>query len=217
MASPSVPASTILDSLAWRYATKAFDPSKKVSDADFEALKASLVLTPSSFGLQPWGFVVVEDAAKREALLPHSWGQRQVVDASHLIVIAARTDIDETFVDTFLKRIIEVRGVDPSTLDEYRGMILGFMGAMDAPAIANWAKLQTYIALGQLMTTAALMGIDACPMEGFVPAEYDRILGLAEHNLTTAVLCPVGYRSDADWLAPMAKVRNTPESLFTTI
>ncbi len=206
---------TILDALNWRYATKAFDPAKKIPADQWAALEESLVLTPSSFGLQPWEFVIVENPEVREQLVPHSWNQRQVADASHLLVIALRTDIDEAYVDHFVKRVEEVRGEPGFTA--YRDMMVGFINNLDAEGVKQWGKLQTYIALGQFMSVAAMMGIDACPMEGFVAAQYDEILGFKEKNLTTAVLCPAGYRSDEDKYASLPKVRFEKSNLISRI
>lgn len=206
---------TILDALKWRYATKVFDPAKKIPADRWAALEESLVLTPSSFGLQPWEFVIVEDAGIREQLVSHSWNQRQVADASHLLVIALRTDVDEAYVDHFVKRVEEVRG-EPG-FSGYRDMMVGFINQLDAEGVKQWGKLQTYIALGQFMTVAAMMGIDACPMEGFVAAKYDEILGFAEKNLTTAVLCPAGYRSEEDKYASLPKVRFEQDSMISRI
>lgn len=203
----------ILDALKWRYATKVFDPEKKIPEAEWKALEESLVLTPSSFGLQPWEFVVVEDREVREQLVAHSWNQRQVADASHLLVIALRTDVDESYVDRFVSRVEEVRGEPGFT--GYRDMMVGFIQNLDEEGVKQWGKLQTYIALGQFMSVAAMMRIDTCPMEGFVAAEYDRILGFEERRLTTAVLCPAGYRADEDKYAHLPKVRFEADDVIT--
>ena len=195
----------ILDALRWRYATKVFDPEKKIPGDVWSKLEESLVLTPSSFGLQPWEFVVVEDQEVREKLVEHSWNQRQVADASHLLVIALRTDVDESYVDRFVSRVEEVRGEPGFT--GYRDMMVGFIQKLDDEGVKQWGKLQTYIALGQFMSVAAMLGIDTCPMEGFVASEYDQLLGFEERQLTTAVLCPAGYRSEEDKYAHLPKVR----------
>ncbi len=212
----AIPSQQILDSLNWRYATKVFDPAKKISPQDWEALEESLVLTPSSFGLQPWEFVIVENPEIREQLVEFSWNQRQVADASHLLVIAIRTDIDEDWVDHFVSRIEEVRG-DQGAFTGYRDMMAGFIGNLDEEGAKQWAKQQTYIALGQFMTCAALMDIDACPMEGFVAPKYDEILGLKERNLTASVLCPAGYRAEEDKYALLPKVRFPKEQMISRI
>ncbi|MDA7921366.1 NAD(P)H-dependent oxidoreductase [Verrucomicrobiales bacterium] len=212
----AIPSQQILDSLNWRYATKVFDPAKKISSADWNALEESLILTPSSFGLQPWEFVLVENPSIREQLVKFSWNQRQVADASHLLVIAIRTDIDAKWVDHFVSRVEEIRG-DQGAFTGYRDMMAGFVSNLDEDGVKQWAKLQTYIALGQFMTCAALMEIDACPMEGFVADQYDEILGFKDKNLTTAVLCPAGYRSDEDKYAHLPKVRFPKDQMISRI
>lgn len=208
--------SSVLEALEWRYATKIFDPTKKIPADHWDALLESLVLTPSSFGLQPWEFVVVENSEIREQLVAHSWNQRQVADASHLLVIAARTDIDHVWVDKFMARSGEVRG-DAGTFAGYRDIIVGFIEKMDSDAVLQWAKQQTYIALGQFMTSAALFGIDTCPMEGFSAAKYDEILGLGKKGLTASVLCPAGYRSAEDKYGALPKVRFLQNEMISVI
>lgn len=205
----------VLEALQWRYATKVFDPARKIPADQWAALEESLVLTPSSFGLQPWEFVIVENPEIREQLVAHSWNQRQVADASHLLVIALRTDVDEAYVDQFVKRVEEVRG-EPG-FSGYRDMMVGFIQQLDAEGVKQWAKLQTYIALGQFMSVAATMKIDTCPMEGFVAQKYDELLGFPEKNLTTAVLCPAGYRSAEDKYASLPKVRFEKDTLISRI
>ncbi len=205
----------ILDALRWRYATKVFNPEKKISEEDWAALEQSLVLTPSSFGLQPWEFVMVENQEVREQLVPHSWNQRQVADASHLLVIALRTDVDESYVDRFVSRVEEVRGEPGFT--GYRDMMVGFIQNLDEEGVKQWGKLQTYIALGQFMSVAAMMGIDTCPMEGFVASKYDEILGFEDRQLTTAVLCPAGYRSEDDKYGSLPKVRFEADKVISKL
>lgn len=201
-------ASDILSALNWRYACKVFDPSKKIPAEDWATLEASLVLTPSSFGLQPWKFLVIQDTALRESLVPHAWNQRQVADASHLVVMAVPKVMSEAYIDANLIRMAEVRGGTPDALMGFRKMLVGFRDGMEAKGeLEQWAKLQSYIALGQFMLAAALLGVDACPMEGFVPAKFDEILGLDKEGLTAAVLCPVGYRHPDDRYASLPKVR----------
>lgn len=210
--------SHLLDALNWRYATKAFDPARRIPDATWAALEQALVLSPSSFGLQPYRFVVVSDPATRVQLLPHAWGQKQVVDASHFVVFAARTDVKAADIDTFLERTAEVRGVSVESLAGYRGMMAGMLLSDGFKSIApHWAARQAYIALGNLMTTAALLGVDACPMEGFVPAEFDKLLGLAEQGYTTVVACALGYRAAEDKYATLPKVRFDHARLVTTV
>ena len=168
---------TILRQLQWRHATKKFDAAKRISDEDWTTLEQALILTPSSYGLQPWKFVVITDPATKAKLLPLSWGQRQVVDASHVVVFTIRQNLSEADIDKYLARIVEVRGGTLEALAGFRRMMVGGLlgGAMD---LNHWASLQAYIALGQFMTTAAMVGIDTCPMEGIEPAKYDEVLGL---------------------------------------
>lgn len=205
---------SLLNSLSWRYATKSFDPAKTIPDATWDAIEQSLVLTPSSFGLQPWKFLVVTRSETKQALLPHSWNQTQVCDCSHLVVLCAHTRISKNEVDAFLKSIAETRQTPIEKLSDYASLMHGFIDRMDENAIETWAKNQVYIALGQLMASAAVLGIDACPMEGIVPAEYDRVLGLDNSDFHAVVACPMGYRSDDDHHARAAKVRFPREKII---
>ena len=204
----SIPSSQLLDALRWRYATKAFAPGRKIPADTWSALEDSLVLSPSSFGLQPYRFLVITDRATRERLLPHAWGQRQVVDASHFVVFAARTSVTEAEIDTFIARIARTRGVTPESLASYRGMMTGMLLSDGfKPLVPHWTARQAYIALGNLLTSAALLGIDACPMEGFVPAEFDKVLALPAQGLASVVCCALGYRHADDKYAVAPKVR----------
>ncbi len=204
----SIPSSQLLDALRWRYATKAFDAKRKIPAEIWSALEESLVLSPSSFGLQPYRFLLIHDPATRERLLPHAWGQRQVVDASHFVVFAARTSVTEAEIDIFIAHIARTRGVTPESLASYRGMMTGtLLGDGFKPMAAHWTARQVYIALGNLLTSAALLGIDACPMEGFVPAEFDKVLGLPAQGLAAVVCCALGYRHADDRYAVAPKVR----------
>jgi nitroreductase len=198
----------LLTTLRWRYATKKFDPSKKIPAGTWAALEEALVLTPSSFGLQPWKFFVVEDPALRARLVPVSWGQTQTVDASHFVVFARRKDLPETEIDRYVARVAAVTGTPAETLGGYRGMMAGFrQKAQDEGWLNPWADRQVYIALGSFMTCAAALGVDACPMEGLDPAQYDEILGLAGTGFSTVVACAAGYRAADDAYAARPKVR----------
>ena len=208
----------LLDALQWRYATKVFDATKKIPADVWSALEQSLVLTPTSYGLQPYHFLIVQDAAKRAELLPNSWGQKQVVDCSHFIVFTARTEMKEADVDRFVKRSAEVRGVPAESLAAYRGMMLGDVVNGPRGKIAHeWAARQCYIALGNLMTAAAVLGVDACPMEGINPPEYDKILGLAGTGYKTVVALALGYRAASDKYASLAKIRFETSELVKVV
>jgi nitroreductase len=209
--------SELIDSLTWRYATKVFDANKKIPSETWNAIEESLILTPSSFGLQPWKFVIVTDPEVKAQLLPHSWNQQQVVDCSHLVVLAAQAPVTDKELDTFIDRTHELRGGDKADLQFYREMMGGFVAKMDDAQLLNWAKNQVYIALGQLMASAAALRIDACPMEGITPAEYDNILGLEGTGYFTTVACPLGYRSNEDKYATLPKVRYTSDQVIAHI
>jgi nitroreductase len=210
--------SQLLNALQWRYATKVFDGTKKIPADVWHALEQSLVLTPSSYGLPPYKFLVVQDATKRVALLPHSWGQKQVVDCSHYVVFLARTEMKEADVDKLIKRSAEIRKIPAEMLNGYRGMMLSDVVNGPRGKIAHeWATRQAYIALGNLMTCAAVLGVDACPMEGMVPAEYDKILNLHGTGYATVVACALGYRAAADKYAGLAKVRYEAGELVQTV
>lgn len=203
-----LPSSAVLDALKWRYATKKFDPARKIPAATWAALEESLVLTPSSYGVQPWKFLVIDDPALRARLLSASWGQKQVVDASHLVVFALRKDVDAAHLDRYMARTAEVRATTVEALAPFRKVIdQSLDGARAAGTLDNWQSRQLYIALGQFMLAAALLGIDTCPMEGLVPAQYDEILGLKGTEFTTLAACPAGYRAADDKYAATPKVR----------
>ncbi len=198
----------ILHALNWRYATKVFDSTKVIPADTWSALEESLVLTPSSYGLQPWKFLIIQDKKLREQLVPYSWRQRQVADCSHLVVMATKRTMTEADIDANLIRIAEVRGGTPDALAGFRKMLIGDVVTGErSQYITTWAKMQAYIALGQFMTACSLLQIDTCPMEGFIPEKYDEILGLEAQGFTTAVLCPAGYRHADDRYASLPKVR----------
>jgi nitroreductase len=218
MTSNTLPPTQLLSALQWRYATKVFDPARRIPDDTWAALQQSLVLAPSSFGLQPYRFLVVKDPAVRQSLVPHAWGQKQVVDASHFVVFAARTSVTEAEIDQFLRLVAESRTVAPESLASYRGMMTGMLLNPDFKSLVpHWTARQAYIALGGLMTSAALLGVDACPIEGFVPAEFDRILGLPARGLAAAVCCALGYRHPSDKYATLPKVRFPADTLIQSI
>ena len=197
----------LIASLSWRYATKKFDSTRKIPAATWDVIEESLVLTPSSFGLQPWKFLVIEDPGIRSNLCAESWKQPQVTEASHYIVFAARTDLNANDIDAWMSRMGEIQGGSPETRAPLKGMIEGFAQAMSHEARHGWNIRQTYIALGQLMACAAVLGIDACPMEGISAADYDKILGLEGSGYATVVGCALGYRAADDKYAAIPKAR----------
>ena len=208
----------IVQRLKWRYATKKFDPSRKISDDDWYALEQSLVLSPSSFGQQPWQFLVIRNSELRQQLQKHAWDQSQVTDASHLVVLAIKQGIDTDDVDRYIDRVSKVRDTPKDKLSGLENAIKGYLKDPPFPLdIDAWSTRQVYLALGFLIYSAALLGIDACPMEGFVPAEFDKILGLEEKGYASKVICALGYRSPEDKLAEQKKVRYETEEVVQYI
>ena len=203
-----LPIDAVLAALHWRYATKKFDASRKLSDEQWAKLEQSLLLSPSSYGMQPYKFIVITDPALKAQLKPFAFGQGQITDSSHLVVFAARLDVTEQDVENYMARIGEVRGVERAHLENYAAMIKG--DVVNGPrhaVIQEWTARQAYIALGELMTVAAVESIDVCPMEGFDTGKFDEILGLRAAGFRAVVLAAVGHRADDDGAASLPKVR----------
>lgn len=203
------------DVLNWRYATKIFDAEKKIPAEIWEALEDSLVLSPSSLGLQPWKFIDVRTPAVREKLKEVAWGQSQVTDASHLVVFAGSTNVDARLVEKNLQRIVEVRGVTMESLSGFGQMLLKQV-EKKPEVLANWAARQVYIALGEFMVSAAALGVDTCAMEGFDAEKFDEILGLKGTGFASLCTCAAGYRKDEDKYAHLAKVRFEKKDVLET-
>ena len=193
--------------LSFRYACKSFDADKELSLETKDALLQSLPMTPSSFGMQLWKFFIIEDPAIRQQLKEVSWGQTQVTDSDFHIVFAVETTFDEARIDKWVDLMAEIQDTPAESANGLRGAIKGFTADWTDEKKQEWAKLQSYIALGQFMTSAALLEVDTCPMEGIDHAAYDEILGLKAKGYTTAVACSVGYRSPEDKYASAPKAR----------
>ncbi len=208
MDQPLLSADAILAALHWRYATKKFDPARKLSDDQWRKLEAALLLSASSYGLQPYKFIVITDPALREQLQPAAYGQGQITDASHLIVFAARLNLTDDDVEHYMARISEVRGVERAHLEVFASRIKGSLvpGALPV-SVPEWCARQAYLALGNLLTVAALESIDVCPMEGFDNGKFDEILGLGAQGYRAVVLATVGHRAEDDGAANLPKVR----------
>lgn len=208
----------LLENLKWRYATKQFDPAKTIAPEIWTALEDALVLTPSSYGLQPWKFLIITSSELKEQLKPHSWNQSQVTDCSHYVVFAIKKNLTAEDVDRFIARTAEVRGGTVEAMAGYRNLIVSdLVDGARSFNINDWSTRQTYIALGNFMTSAALLGVDTCPMEGIEPVNYDRLLGLSAKGFTTVVACAAGYRSEADKYASLAKVRFPKSEILETL
>ncbi|MFA6077543.1 MAG: NAD(P)H-dependent oxidoreductase [Candidatus Paceibacterota bacterium] len=198
----------IKKALSWRYAVKTFDPAKKVTDSDLNTILESAHMAPSSFGIEAWKFIVVSNPEIRAKIRAVSYDQTKVTDASHLIVIARRTDVRENITRELVERTAKTQGKDISELKGLEDMVAGAISHKAGDAVDAWAQAQTYIPLGMMMETSALLGIDAGPMEGFSGAEIDEILGLKEKNLATVTMLALGYRGD-DEFADLPKTRRS--------
>lgn len=208
----------LIDALNWRYATKKFDPAKKIPADVWQALEQSLVLAPSSIGLQPWRFFIVTDAAMKVQLQAASYRQAQVSECSHFVVFTVRRDLDAEHVERHIARMIEVTGAAPESLVKFRTMTMKNLDQARAEGkLDTWQEHQVFIALGKFLASAAVLGVDTCPMEGIEPAKYNEMLGLAGSNYTTAVACAAGYRLSDDKYATMKKVRFKPEDVIVRI
>lgn len=207
----------LIEQLNWRYATKGFDPNKKISDKQLETLLEALRLTPSSFGLQPWHFFVVTDPQVREKLKGHSWNQNQITDASHVVVLCRKKEMTHDDIHHFLEDIVSTRGVTRDTLQGYEDIMKGFIENLGPEEQKNWMAKQVYIALGNLMTAAALIGVDTCPMEGFDSEAYDKELGLEAKGYKSVVVCPLGFRHHEDPLGSAQKVRFAHHKVVTKL
>ena len=206
--------SNILSAFNWRYATKHFDSSKKISTENLEILEKSLILSPSSFGLQPYKFLFVQNQEIRKKLTPHSWNQAQVEECSHLVVFLGRKKMDENYIDKFIGLTASERGISVEMLKDYKAMMMANLVGENARDVPNWAAKQAYIALGNLMTTAALINVDTCPMEGIDTAKYDEILNLQNSDYTTLCVCALGFRSLDDKYQNLKKVRFAKSDLI---
>ncbi|MGJ8723115.1 MAG: NAD(P)H-dependent oxidoreductase [Roseibacillus sp.] len=214
---PTLTNDQLLSAFNGRYATKAFDSSRALAEDTWTTLQESMQLSPSSFGLQPWHFIHIKSAELKEQLLPHTWGQKQVTDCSHYIVLCTRTDIEVPFVEEFISSTAEQRGVTKESLQGYQDVVVDFITQLTPAERVQWSQRQTYLALQRLMDAAALLGVDSCPIEGFVPEKYNEILDLPSKNLTASVCCALGYRSSEDKYAELAKVRYPIEKVFSQL
>lgn len=208
---------SIIQSLNWRYATKMFDPEQKVSDAYMGMLLEALRLSPSSFGLQFWKFVVVTNQELKNQLIEHSWGQKQVADCSHLLVFCKPAKVTAADVDRFVADMAKTREVPQESLAGYGNVMKGYIESSTPEKLSAWMDKQLYIALGVLHTVCAELKIDSCPMEGFSAEAYDKVLGLDAKGLKSVVVCPVGYRSSEDKYANVKKVRYPLEDVVEWI
>jgi len=209
--------SNFIKNANWRYATKKFDTTKKISKQDLETLKEAIRLSASSFGLQPYKVLIIENPELRAKLQPAAWGQSQIVDASQLIVFANITNFGETEIDVSIANTTKTRGLPADALKGYGDFMKSKIVALPEDVRNTWASKQTYLALGNLMNAASELKIDVTPMEGFEPAQVNEILGLGKLGLNTTLLATIGYRHEEDATQHYAKVRKSNEELFINL
>lgn len=205
----------ILEQMKWRYAVKKFDIEKILSDKKLARLKEAFNLTATSYGLQPISMVVVKNKTIQNQLLTHSFGQQQVVQASHVLVICITSKIDEEYITRHFEQVKQIRGVDDEILNPFKNSLIDDFSKKDHKEIKSWCVNQAYLAMGNLLTVCALEKIDSCPMEGFMPEAYDDVLDLKKKGLTSVLVLPIGYRAEDDMFAGFKKVRkNIDESVI---
>jgi len=209
--------SNYLENLNWRYATKKFDDTKKINETDLEFLKEAMQLSASSYGLQPYEILVIEDAELREKLKPAAWNQSQITDASQLIVIANKVGFGDELIDSYIENVSTVRELPLESLSNFSSFMKSKIGEFSIEQKAQWTQNQSYIVLGNLLSAAAEIKVDVCPMEGFDAKVFNEILELDKKGLNTAVIATIGYRSEEDDTQHYPKVRKEKEELFTTI
>ncbi|CAM1342913.1 NAD(P)H-dependent oxidoreductase [Tenacibaculum amylolyticum] len=198
---------TTIESLQWRYAVKKFDENKSLSEAQIETLKEAFNLTATSYGLQPVSLAIIKNKDIQQQLVAHSWNQQQVVQASHVLVICIPKEHTEKDVEKYFNLVKEIRNTPDEILNPFKEFLMGSFKQKTQEDLYQWNKNQAYIALGNLLTVCAIEKIDSCPMEGFDPVKYDEILGLAEKNLQSILVLPVGYRAEDDFMKDLKKVR----------
>jgi nitroreductase len=205
-------AMNIIEKLNWRYATKKFDPNQNLTNEDINKIKEIIRLSPASYGLQPYKVFVVVNQSTKAALRAVSWDQPQITDASALLVFARNKNYTTAEVDNYVDNIVETRGIPKEALGAYEGMMKHAVNSLTEDQRAVWVEKQIYLALGNLLTSLAVEGIDACPMEGFDKEKYDEILGLTD--MTSVVICSVGVRDQSDDTQNYKKVRKSIDDLF---
>ena len=209
--------SNFIKNANWRYATKKFDATKKVSDADLQTLKDAIRLSASSYGLQPYQVILVENPELRAQLQPAAWGQAQLVDASHVLVFANITNIGDAEIDAYLKNMAETRGLPIDALQGYGDFMKSKISTLPVEQRNVWTSKQTYLALGNLLNAAAELNIDVTPMEGFEPEKVNEILGLNAKGLNASLIATIGYRHADDATQSYAKVRKSEQELFINL
>ncbi len=207
----------IIENLKWRYATKKFDTGKKVSEQDLLKLQEAVNLAATSYGLQPFKILIIENSEIRERLKEAAWGQNQLTEASHIVLFCNFLNVGDKEIDSYLNLRAEINNVDPDTYKEYGNFMKGAISSLTPEQMATWTSKQTYIALGTLLAATAELKIDSCPMEGFDKDKFDNILGLKERGLASSVMAAIGYRDENDPYSAYKKVRKPLSELFEKV
>ena len=207
----------IIDSLKWRYAVKKFDNAKQLSETQINTLKEAFNLTATSYGLQPLKLVIIKNKKIQKELVKYSWNQSQVLDASHLLVICVPREYTSKEVKNYFNLVQKIRNTEDTIINPFKEFLTAEIEKKTQEELLVWNKNQAYLALGNLLTVCATQEIDACPMEGFIPAEYDKVLNLSEQNLQSVLVLPVGYRANDDYMKDLAKVRKETEEVILEI
>ena len=205
---------SISEALTWRYATKKFDTNKKLADEVLNQILEAGRLSPSSFGLQPWKFILIENTELRAKLREAGYGQPQITEASHVLVIASKNDLSEEYVDSYMKSTAEAQGLTTDDLAGFKSYLMGSITSKDGATVKAWNARQAYIPLGIMLETAALLEVDTCPMEGFENAKFDELLGLNEIGYSSTVMMTLGYRDENDDASKRAKSRFGAEEII---
>ena len=209
--------STFIENQNWRYATKKFNSEKKISNSDLEILKEAIQLSSSSYGLQPYKVLIIENEEIRKQLQPASWGQSQITDASHLFVFASVTNVDAEYITHYAENMAKTRNIPFDSVKGYADFMIGNIASLTPEKQFIWSQKQAYLALGNLLNAAAELKIDVTPMEGFIPEQYNEILGLTEKGLHATLVATIGYRHNEDATQHYAKVRKPISELFESI
>jgi len=196
-----------IENLKWRYATKKFDTTKKLSQTQVNILKEAFNLTATSYGLQPLKLIVINNKEIQKELVAHSWNQPQVFEASHVLVICIPNKFTVEDVENYFSLVKRIRNTEDKILNPFKEFLTAEISKKTQEELLHWNKNQAYLALGNLLTVCANEKIDSCPMEGFIPQKYDEVLKLKSHGLQSILVLPVGFRAEDDYMAALEKVR----------
>lgn len=207
----------IIEALRWRYATKKFDSTQILAEEKLTILKESFNLTATSYGLQPLKLLVISKQELKKTLLPYTMNQMQVVEASHVLVICTETEVNSAYIKDYFNRVEQTRDTSRDILEPFETYLVDSFSEKSLEEIDIWMAKQAYLAMGNLLTVCALENIDACPIEGFEPKSYDRLLQLDDKGLQSVLVIAVGYRADDDFHSALKKVRRGVDEVIIDI